>query len=127
IDDRGAPHPASRLDDVDRVLAHFSGELFRCVAGTYMQVTIGTESGFEGGETMVCRKGDALWHEGATGGLTCRPATPERDCFERSLLRKYGPGTKVLMTRREETYQELEVMQCVSTAGLYLSGGVGGY
>jgi hypothetical protein len=128
IDDRGAPHPASRLNDEEHVAATFSGELFRCVAGSYMQVTFGSESGsFDGGETMACQKGEALWHEASTGALSCRPQTPERDCFERSLLRKYGPGAKVLMTRREETYQEVEIMQCVSTAGLYLSGGVGGY
>ncbi|MEM1371963.1 MAG: hypothetical protein AAGG72_07020 [Pseudomonadota bacterium] len=97
IDDKGVPHPASRVDASDRVPTTYHGELFRCMAGTSMQVTLGTiENGtasFDHGETFACRKGEALVHRRG-GDLTCAPQTPQRDCNERSLLRRHGPGIK---------------------------------
>ena len=62
--------------------------------------------------------------------LTCRPQRPARDCNERSLLRRFGAGVKILtiMTTekytayREETVQE---RQTLSTS-FSLDGGVGG-
>ena len=31
---------------------------------------------------------------GHSGKLTCAPQSPQRDCNERSLLRRHGPGIK---------------------------------
>ena len=102
LDDKGTPHPASRVDASQRVPAGYTGELFRCMAGTSMQVTLGSvENGsasFAHGETFSCRKGEALVHK--TGGnLVCAPQTPERSCNERSLLRRHGPGIKIVEAR----------------------------
>lgn len=71
---------------------------------------------------------------GPTGGgiVECRPQTPERDCNERSLLRRYGAGIKILTLWREEMYTEYEqqVVQAASSisvgSSLTLDGGVGG-
>ena len=38
IDDKNVPHPASQLNGERGVAASYNGEIFRCVAGTYMQV-----------------------------------------------------------------------------------------
>lgn len=101
IDDNGAPHPASRLSAEEAVDGAYNGELFRCLAGTHMQVTLGQvengHSSFAQGETFSCRKGEALVH-GTGGHLTCAPATPQRNCNERSLLRRHGPGVKLVRT-----------------------------
>ncbi len=102
IDDKGAPHPASRVDASQRVPAGYKGELFRCMAGTSMQVTLGSlENGsasFAHGETFACRKGEALVHKHG-GDLACAPQAPERSCNERSLLRRHGPGIKIVEAR----------------------------
>ena len=67
------------------------------------------------------------------GGIVeCRPQTPERDCNERSLLRRYGAGIKILTLWRQEIYTEYEqeVVQAASSvsmgSSLALDGGVGG-
>lgn len=127
IDDRGAPHPASQLWPEEHVQAGYEGELYRCAAGSYLQVTVGDEGGYDGASTIVCAPGEALYHT-PDGQLFCRPQNPERNCFERSLLRKYGPGSKLLTIRREETYTETKAKACpVDTGGFLLSGGVGAY
>ena len=67
---------------------------------------------------------------GPTGGgiVECRPMIPERDCNERSLLRRYGAGIKVLTLWRQEFYSEQQVVQSASSMSysLTLDGGVGG-
>ena len=102
IDGKGVPHPASRVDASDRVPASYHGELFRCMAGTSMQVTLGTiehgKASFTHGETFACRKGEALVHQRG-GDLSCAPQSPARSCNERSLLRRHGPGVKLVETR----------------------------
>ncbi|MCF6328341.1 MAG: hypothetical protein L3J02_00865 [Henriciella sp.] len=99
LDDKGMPHPASRVDASQRVSTGYSGELFRCMAGTHMQVTLGSiENGsasFAHGQTFACRKGEALVHKRG-GDLSCAPQAPQRDCNERSLLRRHGPGIKIV-------------------------------
>ncbi|MEO0551304.1 MAG: hypothetical protein AAFZ91_15405 [Pseudomonadota bacterium] len=99
IDDKGVPHPASRIDASEKVSDHYKGELFRCMAGTSMQVTLGSiEKGsvsFAHGETFACRKGEALVHKPG-GHLACAPQVPERSCNERSLLRRHGTGLKLI-------------------------------
>ncbi|VAV90721.1 hypothetical protein MNBD_ALPHA06-641 [hydrothermal vent metagenome] len=146
MDDTGTPHPASRPDPNEQVDPSFSGELFRCMAGTWMQVTLGEYNGdhskgqFNNGSTIVCGKGEALVHQSG-GKVSCAPQTPHRNCNERSLLRKYGPGVKVVRISHEEQFTEQvtrtrtetrtrEITE--QTAGhtvsktLVLSGGVGG-
>ena len=101
IDDKGTPHPASRIDAEETVSDAYNGEVFRCLAGTYMQVTLGQiENGrtsFAQGETFSCQKGEALVHRPG-GQLTCAPQSPQRNCNERSLLRRHGPGIKLVRT-----------------------------
>lgn len=105
LDDKGIPHPASRVDASDHVPASYKGELFRCMAGTNMQVTLGSvengQASFAHGETFACRKGEALVHKHG-GDLACAVQTPERDCNERSLLRRHGPGLKLVTARMQK-------------------------
>ena len=141
IDDRNTPHPASRVDGEIAVVAGYSGELYRCMAGTRMQVTLGEmvngAASFERGETFSCAKGEALYHTRG-GELQCRPQTPERDCNERSLLRKFGPGVKLVSmpsqkmicepaTRQTVTrvVKEVKTPLPVATGNLVLDGGGG--
>ena len=102
LDDKGTPHPASRVDATQQVPNGYQGELFRCMAGTSMQVTLGSiENGsasFAHGESFACRKGEALVHKG-NGNLACAPQIPQRSCNERSLLRRHGPGLKVVQAK----------------------------
>lgn len=101
IDDKGAPHPASQVTAGETIADGYNGEIFRCLAGTHMQVTLGQvhngQSSFAQGETFSCRKGEALTH-GYGGQLTCAPQKPQRNCNERSLLRRHGPGLKLVRT-----------------------------
>ena len=132
IDDKLVPHPASQVFPGQDVADHFEGELYRCIAGSRLQITLADWLGkvsFDGGWNMECAKGEAL-HYGKGGALTCRPQKPARDCNERSLLRRYGVGVKVLKLVRVETYTAYreEVIQgtAISTGGIVLDGGVGG-
>lgn len=101
LDDTGTPHPASQVDDAQNVSSQYEGEVFRCVAGTSMQVTIGElvngQADFSQAGGFSCAKGEALVHLPG-GKLTCAPQAPQRNCNERSLLRKYGPGLKLIET-----------------------------
>ncbi|AYG96225.1 hypothetical protein D8I30_01405 [Brevundimonas naejangsanensis] len=127
IDDRNVPHPASQVRPGRDVSGDYDGELYRCIAGTKLQWTISEAEGAPG-ETMACNKREALWH-GAGGRLECRPEKAARDCNERSLLRRYGAGVKVLTLIREETYTEYreEMVQGEAVSGMMmLDGGVGG-
>lgn len=104
LDDSGTPHPASQVTGAREIGASYTGEVYRCMAGTAMQVTIGRLDGnqadFSQAESFACRKGEALVRR-ATGELTCATQTPQRDCNERSLLRQYGPGIKLIQTRSQ--------------------------
>ena len=137
IDDKGVPHPASRPDPNDQVDPNYQGELFRCMAGTSMQVTLGKYADghgqYDNASTMVCAKGEALRHR-IGGELVCAPQEPRRNCNERSLLRKFGPGIKVVRLRRMEHYSEQVTRTRIETRAkssasastrLILSGGVG--
>jgi hypothetical protein len=130
IDDRLIPHPASQVFPGQDVADHYEGELYRCIAGSRLQITLGQwlgKASFDGGENLECRKGEALWFKG--GEISCRPQKPARDCNERSLLRRYGVGMKVFKMVRVETYTAYreETVQSASTGGIVLDGGVGGY
>lgn len=134
IDDRNIPHPASQVRPDRDVFGEYEGELYRCIAGSRLQVTIAdylNEISFDGGETLACRKGEALWH-GRGGMIECRPQKRERDCNERSLLRRYGAGIKVLTIIREEIFESYreEVVEVAGASviggNIVLDGGVGG-
>ncbi|WP_343828924.1 hypothetical protein [Brevundimonas olei] len=127
IDDRNVPHPASQVIPGRDVSNSYDGELYRCLAGTKLQWTVSEAEGAPG-ETLLCNKREALWH-GAGGRLECRPEKAARDCNERSLLRRYGAGVKVLTMIREETYTEYReemVEGAASTGMIMMDGGVGG-
>jgi len=142
IDDKGMPHPAAQVFPDQAIPAGYTGEVFRCVAGSSMQVTFGDMTGanasFAGGQTMVCNKGEALVAVPGQG-LECRPQTASRDCNERSLLRRHGAGIKTITMRTSEAYCEpttRTVMKTVtkqvertrekaSTGNFVMDGGVG--
>lgn len=132
IDDRQNPHPAAQIFPERDVRDIYSGELYRCVAGARLQLTIAEFNGqvdFSGGQTLVCAKGEALFH--APGGqVACRPQAPARDCHERSLLRRFGAGVKILTMVTTETYtayrEEEDYSESTSSVAFSLDGGVGG-
>ncbi|MGZ3305429.1 MAG: hypothetical protein ACXU8U_06175 [Asticcacaulis sp.] len=217
IDDTGVPHPASQLSPEREIATSYMGEVYRCIAGTHMQVTLadmgdcfgasglasgaavsertsysrsesrsashesygedsyGSEGGyseerggmrheehmsggsmhdehmmaneramgadrgrcmadfshvnFDGGKTMTCQKGDALWFD--HGALTCKVQIPQRQCNERSLLRRFGAGIKVLtVTRTETVTRQRQVNRESARSGMTVmtfDGGVGGF
>ncbi len=143
IDDTNTPHPASRVDSETTVERGYRGEVYRCMSGTHMQVTLGEmkngEASFASGDTFSCLKGEALYHE-AGGKLVCRTQAPERNCNERSLLRRHGPGVKLIEVAAQEAYcepatrqrleriqKEVRVPVSAPTGDLVLDGGVGGF
>ncbi|MBS0409662.1 MAG: hypothetical protein JSR86_07085 [Proteobacteria bacterium] len=139
FDDKEVPHPASQVSPDRDIDDAYDGELYRCIAGAHMQITIAEwreKVSFEGGQTISCQKGEALYHvpgvaqggHGAGASLQCRPQKPARDCNERSLLRRFGAGIKVLTimyTERYTAYRE-ESTSSSASMGMSLDGGVGG-
>jgi hypothetical protein len=133
IDDKRVPHPASQVHPERDVAEDYEGEIFRCIAGTRLEATVADWKGderFSGGETMDCLKGQALYRA-HSGDVVCLAQKPERDCNERSLLRRYGAGVKVLTLVREETvtdYREerVKVVDRLKSTSITLDGGVGG-
>ncbi len=127
IDEQGRPNPASRPSPDERVPDNFNGEIYRCMAGTSMQATIGEVSAdgpnFDGGSTMTCAAGEALRY--ANGELRCATQEPRRNCNERSLLRRYGPGVKYIRITRTETYERETPVETAATTMVF-DGGVGG-
>jgi hypothetical protein len=133
LDDKEIPHPASQVLPERDVAGGYEGEVFRCIAGSHMQYTLGAFAGaadFSHGQTITCVKGEALYHS-AAGQLACRPQKPARDCNERSLLRRYGAGIKVLTlasARQCVAYRSETAESTGAFAGgaMQLDGGVGG-
>ena len=137
LDDRDIPHPASQVFPERDVEDAYDGELYRCIAGTRMQITIAEwveQISFAGGQTMICAKGEALYRSRGSaadaGQLVCRPQAPARDCNERSLLRRFGAGIKVLTivsVEKYTAYREETVTESTSASySMSLDGGVGG-
>jgi hypothetical protein len=130
LDDKAVPHPASQVLPERDVAPTFDGEIYRCIAGARMQYTLGEFAGqasFDHGQTVTCDKGMALYHS-ADGHLMCRPQKPARDCNERSLLRRYGAGIKVLNAPPAQTcvaYRNAPQESGVSL-NMAIDGGVGG-
>lgn len=86
------PHPAAQTFAGRDVAAEFSGEIFRCLAGTSMRYTVS-------GVAEACAAGEALWFEG--GALTCRAQIAREREEDRALLRAFGAGEKVVRLARE--------------------------
>ncbi|HEY3798354.1 MAG TPA: hypothetical protein VGL58_08370 [Caulobacteraceae bacterium] len=144
FDDMDVPHPASQVGPERDIDEAYDGEIYRCIAGSHMQVTIAQWKeaiSFEGGQTLTCQKGEALYHvpgvagPGGPGGpgqgggsIECRPQKPARDCNERSLLRRFGAGIKVLTLVIKEKYTAYreESTGVHTTQVMSLDGGVGG-
>lgn len=133
FDDRDVPHPASQVMSDRDIDDAYDGELYRCIAGAHMQVTIADwkeHVSFAGGETLACRKGEALYHvpggAGFAGKIECRAQKPARDCNERSLLRRFGAGIKVLTIMVTEKYTAYREEKSSTALGMTLDGGVGG-
>lgn len=133
IDDTGVPHPASQLRKERDIDNAYTGEVYRCIAGTHMQWVYadydGSHVSFDGGKTVSCNKNEALWFE--KGSLTCKVQLPARQCNERSLLRRFGVGVKVLtMTRTETVSKRREVAvqsKSATMSAMTFDGGVGGF
>lgn len=132
IDDKEVPHPASQATPDREIDEHYEGELYRCIAGTHMQATLADYHGevsFDHGQIISCAKGEAL-HRSASGEIACRPQIPARDCNERSLLRRFGAGVKIVKivtVERYTAYREETVSSAqVSTLNMTIDGGVGG-
>lgn len=131
IDDRLVPHPASQVTPDKEIGEAYDGELYRCLAGTRLQYTWAEYLGkvsFDKGQTATCEKNDALWRSG-DGKIECRPQKPARDCNERSLLRRYGAGIKIVKMVWVETYTAYRTEYRQAQAqimGMVIDGGVGG-
>ena len=133
IDDKEIPHPASQVTPDRDIDDAYDGELYRCIAGTHMQVTIADYDGkiaFDHGQIITCAKGEALYRSAETNEIACRPQKHERDCNERSLLRRFGAGVKILRIVTIETYtayREETVKSAESSSfSMSIDGGVGG-
>lgn len=141
VDDRGLEHPASRVDDETAVDSRYNGEIYRCAAGSRLKVSTGAMDGgaatFVSAETLTCEKGEALWHSPG-GKLSCRPQAPERNCNERTLLRRHGPGVKLVEISTPKPYcepaqrvritkvsKEVRSPVALPPGNLILDGGVG--
>jgi len=114
IDASGNPHPASQTFGGRNVAAGFRGELYRCMSGTRMRYTMGDRS-------YDCEPGQALWYENNT--VECRAQIARRQCNERSLLRRFGAGDKLIRVRETETREVVRETQVQGT--MIMDGGVG--
>jgi len=132
FDDKDVPHPASQVTPDREISESYVGEVYRCIAGTHMQVTIAPwreQISFAGGKTLACLKGEALWHSAGEGGghLVCKTQIPARDCNERSLLRRFGAGIKIMTLVMKEKYTAYhERSSGATTTAMTFDGGVGG-
>ncbi|UDF03840.1 hypothetical protein [Asticcacaulis sp. AND118] len=128
IDDKGVPHPASQVFGGKDVNSAYAGEVYRCIAGTKMRYTLTDKEGGDG-KSYDCRKGEALWHEG--NQVRCQTQQAARACNERSLLRKFGAGIKILTLVTTENYMaQREVVKQSSasySSTMVFDGGVGGF
>jgi hypothetical protein len=80
--------------------SNLESEIYRCLPGSAMKVTIGDvvnssaglAGGFEQGQQLECYPGEALRHYRG-GALRCAPAEQVTDCTERDAMRRNGTGT----------------------------------
>jgi hypothetical protein len=133
------PHPASQVTPDRQLADSYAGEVYRCIAGTRMQWTMADYLGkvdFSQGQTTTCNKNEALVMNRVPGQslgvLQCMTQKPARDCNERSLLRRFGAGVKIIKIITTETYtayREEQTRTASSSAtfeSMMIDGGVGG-
>lgn len=114
LDATGNPHPASQTFGGRNVAESYRGEIYRCMAGTRMRYTID-------GRSYDCAQGEALWYE--NGRVECRRQVARRQCNERSLLRRHGPGPKLVRIRDTEMREARS--ETTFTGAMVMDGGVG--
>jgi hypothetical protein len=85
MDVRGVPHPAAQTFAERETPADFSGELYRCLAGTRLRYDVDHA-------VHDCAAGPALWFGG--GALSCRAAQEQTREHDRDLLRRFRAGSK---------------------------------
>lgn len=114
LDAQGNPHPASQVFGGRDVREDYRGEIYRCMSGTRMRYTVD-------GRSYDCQAGQALWYEG--GRVECRTQIVRRPCNERSLLRRFGPGDKLVRIRDTET--RMTRTETTFNGAMTMDGGVG--
>ena len=114
LDAQGNPHPASQTFGGRDVRQDYRGEIYRCMSGTRMRYTVG-------GRSYDCEAGQALWYE--NGRVECRTQHARRPCNERSLLRRLGPGDKLVRIRDTET--RATRTETTFNGAMTMDGGVG--
>jgi len=140
IDARGGVHPATRMIAETWIDSSMDKEIYRCLAGSSLRVTIGdvvqSDHGlagiYEGGQILSCAPGEALRHY-TNGVVRCAVADRVPDCTERENMRRYGTGDLFFsyMARvcaapaaSSRNYSEAATTTEFSSTGF--SGGVGG-
>lgn len=73
------------------------------------------------GENHEHAQGEALWYE--DGRVECRPQIARRSCNERSLLRRFGPGDKLVHIRDSE--MRASRTETTFSGAMTMDGGVG--
>lgn len=114
LDTTNNPHPASQVFGGRDVAEGYIGELYRCMSGTRMRYTID-------GRNYDCAAGEALWYENAQA--RCKTQIERRPCNERSLLRRFGPGDKMVRIRETETHEARR--ETTFNGAMTMDGGVG--
>jgi len=114
MDTSDNPHPASQTFGGRDVAQNYRGEIYRCMSGTRMRYTMD-------GRSYDCAAGEALWYE--NGRVECRPQIARRNCNERSLLRRFGPGDKLVHVRDTERREALR--ETTFNGQMTMDGGVG--
>jgi hypothetical protein len=114
LDATNNPHPASQTFGGRDVRQDYHGEIYRCMSGTRMRYTVD-------GQSYDCAQGEALWYE--NGRVECRPQIERRPCNERSLLRRFGPGDKLVRIR--DTEQRERRTETTFNGAMTMDGGVG--
>jgi hypothetical protein len=100
VDKYQRTHPAVRMRAETWLDANLESEIYRCLPGSAMKVTIGDvvnssaglAGGLEQGQQLECYPGEALRHYRG-GALRCAPAEDVTDCTERDAMRRNGVGT----------------------------------
>jgi hypothetical protein len=114
LDASNNPHPASQTFGGRDVAQDYHGEIFRCMSGTRMRYTVD-------GQNTDCAAGEALWYE--NNRVECRPQIARRPCNERSLLRRHGPGDKLVRIRDNE--MRASRTETTFNGQMTMDGGVG--
>jgi len=114
LDASNNPHPASQTFGGRDVGQDYRGEIFRCMSGTRMRYTVD-------GRNTDCAAGEALWYE--NNRVECRLQIARRPCNERSLLRRHGPGDKLVRIR--DTEMRAARTETTFNGQMTMDGGVG--